>query len=125
MALHIDAIGMLEEDIEIKDGESYLQYNSWEEGWNSLKKSTHRLVEMKTELKQRNFLFRDLVRIIILTWEADDPRRRFPVYVSDLNISCIAENLEIAEKIAFNIAEEEFWDLQKFWRKRKREKNHG
>jgi hypothetical protein len=121
--MYSNAIEMLEEDIEIKNGERYLQYKSWEEGWEALSSSASWLSEMVSD-SERFFLFRDLARIIILTWDQDDYRKKLPMYLSDQNIECIAENLGLVKNLALGIAEEELWDVQKFWHKYDREKSN-
>jgi hypothetical protein len=117
MLLHLNAIAALEEDLDIENGERYLQYKSWEEGWEALTTSANWLSEMVSD-SERFFLFRDLARIIILTWDKENYQRKFPIYIPDQNIAYIGESLGIKENDAYNICEEEFWDLQKIWNKR-------
>lgn len=121
MGWHVGALEMIEEDIEIKNPERYLNYKTAKEGWSALRNAGHWLSEM--ELEERFFLFRDLARIFILTWDKEAPERKCPVYIPDQNISYIADELGIPKNIAYQISEEELWDQQRFWAKRKREKN--
>lgn len=110
-------LSMLKER-DVRNPKKYLDYKNTDEAWAAFDYAAQWLVRM--EIQQRFDLFVDLARMCIMSWYI--PQKESPVYIKHDSIAHMASKLEIPHEIAWKKAEEELWDLQKYWMEREREK---